>query len=163
MSRFWLDANVLIEAHNRSYPIDVAVTFWGRIAEQIEKGNLVCPKRVYKELAEHEKHQDKVAEFVKTRRTRGLCIYPSRGVQDAVGKIEGYIFDRYTWESAWHFSKGGDPWVIAHAIDESGTVVTYESALHPDSQKARIPDVCKHFGVDCINLNEMARRLKVTW
>jgi Domain of unknown function (DUF4411) len=161
MPRFWLDANVLIEAHNRSYPYDVAVTFWTRMAEQIERGNIVCPRRVYQELAEHEKHQDRVAEFVRNRRGRGLCIAPSRDVMQKVGEIESYVFSAYPAPLAWHFSKGGDPWVIAHAYVDGGIVATYESALRPESKKPRVPDICRYFGVAFVGTLEMFRRLGV--
>jgi len=163
MPRYWLDANVLIEANNRSYPIDVAKTFWLRLAEQIQLGNVVSARRVYQELAEHEKHQDAVASFVKARRQH-LCIAPSREVQQAVDEVERYVFGgRYPVAEAWKFSKGGDPWIVAHAMVDKGVVVTQESALRPNAQVVRVPDVCQHFRVQCANTLEMFRSLGVTF
>lgn len=163
MPRYWLDANVLIEAHNQSYPIDVAKTFWRALSKQIECGNVVSTRRVYQELAEQEKHQDAVAQFVRNRRQQ-LCIAPSREVQKAVGGIEEYVFGgRYPTYEAWRFSKGGDPWVIAHALTEGGIVVTQESALRSNAQVARVPDVCQHFEVRCVDTLGMFRLLGVTF
>lgn len=48
-----------------------------------------------------------------------------------------------------------DPFVIAHAITAQCCVVT-EEALKPNSSK--IPNVCQHFKVDCINLEEFQRQ-----
>ena len=42
-----------------------------------------------------------------------------------------------------------DPFVIALAKTKSGTVVT-EEELKPNA--AKVPNVCQHFGVSCINL-----------
>ena len=160
MSRYWLDANVLIEANNRSYPIDVARTFWTRLAEQIERNNIVSCRRVYQELAEQEKHQDAVANFVKARRQK-LCLPSSRDVQRAVARIEEYVFGgRYPTAEAWRFSRGGDPWVIAHAMVENGIVVTQESALRANAQ---MPDVCQNFNVRCVDTLEMFRLLGITF
>lgn len=164
MHRYWLDANVLIEAHNRSYPFDVATTFWRSLAGQIEEGNIVSARRVYKEVAEQERHQDAVANFVRSRR-QYLCQPSSKEVDAFVGKVEDYIFNsgRYLATEAWRFSRGADPWVIAHAAVDSGVVVTKESALRPEAQVIRIPDVCSHFEVKCVDTIEMFRQLGITF
>ena len=51
----------------------------------------------------------------------------------------------------------GDPFVIAVAQVHSLTVVTGEKGGSP--QKPKIPNVCAHFGLDCIDIVEMMRRL----
>jgi len=96
-----------------------------------------------------------VIHLVRLRKEKGLCIQPSKPVQTCVGKIESYVFDKYAYAEAWDFSDGGDPWVIAHAMHSDGIVVTRESTLHPNAKKARIPDVCKHFAVKCIDSKAM--------
>jgi hypothetical protein len=77
-----------------------------------------------------------------------------------VGIISDYVFTRYKQHQALDFSKGADPWVIAHALDDNGIVVTQESSLRPDAQKARIPDVCKHFDMRCIDGIQMLKDLR---
>ena len=42
-----------------------------------------------------------------------------------------------------------DPFVIAKAWKEQGTVVTEEDKKH---NAAKIPNICDHFGIHCINL-----------
>lgn len=160
MPRYWLDASVLIEAHRRSYPFGVAVSFWAWLAKQVEGGIVVCPRSVYQEIAEQENHQDEVARWVQNRRDKGLCVMPSQNVTKNVDTILQYVFTKYAPEQAFIFPKGGDVWVIAHAMDDGGTVVTQESDLRPNAQRARIPDVCQHFNVKCVNTVEMFRLLK---
>lgn len=165
MPRFWLDANVLIESHNRSYPIGTAVTFWARLAEQVQVGNVCCPRRVFKEVAEQDNHQDEVAAWMRNRRDQGLCISPTPEVQELVGRIEHHLFStpQFYFAESWQFCKGGDPWVIAHASIDTGVVVTLETALRPDAHKPRIPDICKAFEVKYVDTLGMFKELKVTF
>jgi hypothetical protein len=54
--------------------------------------------------------------------------------------------------------KGGrnaDPFVVARAAVEGRTVVTME-VLRPNS--AKIPNICRHFGLPCIGLEEFMER-----
>jgi len=148
MPRYWLDANVLIEAHRRSYPFGIAVSFWAWLGKQVEDGIIVCPRSVYQEIAEQENHKDEIARWVQNRRDK-LCVM-----------LLEHVFEKYAPEQAYAFARGGDVWVIAHARDDAGTVVTLESDLRPASQKARIPDVCKQFDVKCVNTVEMLKLLK---
>jgi hypothetical protein len=158
--RYWLDASVFIEANLRSYPIGIADSFWEWLAGQVQAGQIVSPRRVYKEVAENEDHQDLLAKWVKNRKDKGLCVLPTKAVQLLVGKIGEFVFSSYPGVEAYDFLRGGDPWVIAHALDDDGVVVTKESYRHPQAKKARIPDVCEHFGVSCIDTLEMLKRLK---
>ena len=56
--------------------------------------------------------------------------------------------------------KNADPFVIAKAKAQEGTVVTLEK-LKPNS--ARIPNICAHFSVDCLNLEEFMIQEKWTF
>lgn len=154
MPRFWLDSNVLIEAHNRSYPIGRAKTFWSMLDKQIQAGNVLCPRRVYQEVAEHEYHQDAIAGWMQARKKMGLCVPPTQRVCDLVGEIEAYIWANPQFDQShnWQFCKGADPWVIAQAACFDDTVVTHESSLHPKATKPLVPDICKEFGVPFVNL-----------
>ena len=115
--------------------------------------SLSC-RRVYQELAEEEQHQDAVAEFVRSRRKQ-LRLPPTREVKDSLRQVQSYVFGgRYPAPEAWRFSRGGDPWLIAHGSSD-GIVVTQESAFRPQAHVARIPDVCREFNVGCVNTVEM--------
>ena len=160
MPRYWLDASVLIEAHRKTYPIKIVESFWVWLNGQIHAGVIVSPRQVYKEIAEVDGHQDELAHWMRVRKDRGLCIPASRAVQETVGKIQVYVYEEYDDVEAWEFSKGADCWVIANALVDNGIAVTKESTLRPEAKKVRIPDVCCHFGVKCIDTLEMLRQLK---
>jgi hypothetical protein len=135
-------------------------TSWGRFLTQVESGQIVCARRVYQEIAEAEDHKDELAQWVKVRKEKGLCIPPSRGVQELVAEIEAYAFEEYLVVEAWEFSKGADPWLIASALDDGGVVVTNESDLRPEAKKVRIPDICSQFDVKCVDTLVMLKELK---
>jgi hypothetical protein len=138
----------------------MATSFWAWLAGQVQVGNVVAPRRVYQEIAEVENHKDDLAQWVKNRRDKGLCIPPSKPVQERVRVIEAKVFELFTHPEAWEFSKGADPWIIAHAIEDNGVVVTLESDLRPEAKKVRIPDVSNAFNVKCVDTLEMMRQLK---
>jgi hypothetical protein len=138
----------------------MADSFWEWMAGRVQDGYIVSPRRVYREVVENEKHQDELARWLRHRRDKGLCIAPSRAVQERVHAIEEHVFTKYMVVEAWDFSKGADPWVIAHAMEDQGIVVTKESDSKSNAQKARIPDVCAHFNVKCVDTLEMLKQLK---
>jgi hypothetical protein len=62
-----------------------------------------------------------------------------------------------------HFadSSVADPFLVAKALKDGYTVVTYELSAN-GGRKIKIPDVCDYFGVSCITINEALRELKIT-
>src|SRR6266478_5193763 len=138
----------------------MADSFWQWVAGQVEVGNIVSPRRVYQEVAENEKHQDELAKWVRHRREKGLCIAPSRFVQERLQSVTEYVVTKYLIVEALDFLKGADPWIIAHALEDHGIVVTKESETRSNAQKTRIPDVCDHFNVKCVDTLEMLKQLK---
>ncbi|MBI2816418.1 MAG: DUF4411 family protein [Acidobacteria bacterium] len=154
--RYWLDADTFINANNGPYPILNARSFWKSLTDQVKQGRIVAPKRVFDEVTKGRKKDDALAIWMKLRKTEGLCQKCTLQIDKIATKIGDYVFGgRYQPRHAMEFSKGADPWLIAFAIDDHGTVVTNESKKYANAQKVRIPDVCDHFNVRCITLNEL--------
>lgn len=66
---------------------------------------------------------------------------------------------------SWAQNDVADPWVIATALAYRYTVVTFENSsaglnVKTKTGRVKIPDVAAYFGVECVNLYEMMRRLK---
>jgi len=53
-----------------------------------------------------------------------------------------------------------DPWVVAHAMAESATVVTKEGFA---PRRVKIPDVCAAYGVRCIDDMAFVREVGLTF
>ena len=87
-------------------------------------------------------------------RRAGLCVAANKAVQQQFSNVSAHVFEKYKAHQAAEFLKGGDGWVIAHALESGGTVVTQESAR---SKKGRIkvPTVCRGLNVRCLDTFKM--------
>jgi hypothetical protein len=149
---YWIDSNVFIEAHGNLFRPKIVPGFWKHIDAKLADGTVKSSCLVYRELAGY---GDELSNWVKTRKQSGLCMPITSEVEDNFKKIAEYVANTYDEPNANEFLAGADGWVIAHAMATKGTVVSQESAKHPNARKARIPDVCDHFGVKCIKVIDM--------
>lgn len=148
---YWLDANVFIQARNGPYSFTLVPPFWAFLCEQLEQGTIKCPKMVYDELIDG---NDDLAAWFKPRREKGLCHHPTETVQQCYSTVANHIATRYKPHQAAEFLIGADGWLIAHAMDGDGVVVTQESDRSHRS-KIKIPTICKVFGVRCMDTYQM--------
>ena len=156
MTRYWLDADVLIQAKNTFYAFDIAPGFW-EILEQSAEAKLVCsPMMVHDEIM---KGGDELTKWAKLMRANNLFIEADQAVQRGVGTIGAYVRENFDPPYAKVFLEGADPWVISAAAETKGIVVTHESLGGLGCKRVKIPNVCQTIGVDYINCYEMLRRL----
>jgi hypothetical protein len=151
---FWLDTNVFVEAKNRYYTFERVPKFWSFLSQQIEEGTVCSPNFVYDELVVY---KDQLAVWIKTRKTKGLCVTTDGHIQAEYKKIADHVATNYTRPKSEEFLTGADPWVITCALHVGGTVVTQESTSR--TKKVRIPTICKEFNVACIDTFQMLNYL----
>lgn len=161
MPRFWLDADVLIQAKNGLYSFEIAPPFWSFIDEQAKQGKIRSSTKIYGEILNREDEKDKLTLWVKNRKNSGLFVSPTKDVQTVYGQIADYAMQKYSQRRAKvaAFLSGADGWVIAHAKCNGGTVVSHESRVNRLSLTPKIPNVCTEFGVPCLGLAEMLTKL----
>lgn len=156
MAILWLDADVFIQAKNGPYKFKRIPQFWEFLSEQFELGTIRCPKIVYDEISEG---TDDLARWFVERVENGACIPAGESVQDHYRRISDYVYQKYTPHQAGAFLKGGDGWVIAHALDSRGMVVTQESDRSKKS-KVKVPTICKGpFKAPCLDIYQMLELL----
>lgn len=158
---YWLDSNVLITAKNGPFRFSFAQAFWDALAEQAIRGRVRASKMVYEEIVKDDR-EDEVSRWLKQRRLNGLCVTPSRSVQINFRVIADHVHSRYRLHQAAKFLAGADPWVIAHASDDNGAVVTFET-YQANSQRVKIPNVCNDHGVQWMNLYDMIEELGISF
>jgi hypothetical protein len=156
VQKFWLDASVLIEAKRRYYAFDLAPGFWQLLDQQCDAHVIKSPLEVFHELADS---GDDLSDWAKARRNGNLFVEPDDAVQEALREIADYVIGYYSEASANDFLDGADPWVIAHAKCDGGTVVTLETLVSANSSKAKIPNVCREFDVEYVDTFGMLREL----
>lgn len=143
--RYCLDTNAFIEPWNKYYSIESSPEYWQILDELAQKNIVFCTDQVKREI---ERNDDNLKEWLSKR---------SYFVKDETEKVQ--INVRKILAKFPHLISVGanrsmaDPWVIAHAMSESATVVSKEIAVNPKQKtnKIKIPDVCKEFDVRCIN------------
>ena len=152
----WLDCNVFVEAKNGPFSFAVAPGFWTWLVRAAKEDRVRSPVAVYNELLEG---KDQLANWARSQRSSGLFVTPDREVQKRYGEIAAFVQSRYQPPFSAAFLDGADPWVIAHALDDGGTVVTHETLVSSNSMRVKIPNVCAHFGVGCIRAYEAFEKL----
>jgi hypothetical protein len=139
---YWIDAGVLITAKNGHYGFNLVPKFWSWIHKQIESGIVCMPKIAYKEIIDG---NDELARWCKDRKGLGggnFCVKASRDVQGRYTEISNYAYENYKLHQVSEFLRGADGWVIAHALDSHGFVVTEENLKHNQS-RIKIPTIVK--------------------
>lgn len=152
---------MFIEGAKGPYGFDIAPRFWNVLDDLIIAHRVSCPVMVYDELQSVE---DDLSAWAKERRRTSLFVEPSEAVQRTFQEVITYVMQRYPDnQSRRRFMNRADPWVIAHAMAQGGMVVTLEGIAPNTSRKVKIPNVCSHFNVACINTYEMLRQLGESW
>ena len=163
---YCLDTSVYTQAHRTYYAFDLAPGFWVALRQQAQQKVLISPISVFTELA---KGNDELAVWAKANKVF-LFVDPDDKVFEAMRQIADFSNSRYDQQWVSEFLRGADPWVIAQAKAHNLTVVTMEGGkgsedLDPKSKRIRgklkIPNMCAHFGVNCISTFELVRTLKI--
>jgi uncharacterized protein DUF4411 len=140
------DSSSLVVLENY-YP-DRFPTFWEHLTALAAASRLQSVSEVWKELDRHNT-RDFLLDWVKARQ----ALFPTPTPAEttfvagifAVTRFQALVKPKHRLKGA----PVADPWVIARAAQLGATVVTEEST---DPKLVRIPAVCSHFKVPCMNV-----------
>ena len=154
-NKYCLDTNVLIQAWNTYYSMDLAPKYWDILDEMANKGIVFCTHEVKREI---EKVDDELKKWTKQRDYlfRDITEDVQQHIRDVLKAFPRLVDTTKDRSMA-------DPWVIAHALAEKATVVTKEMITPAGSKRIKIPDVCDTFSVRCINDFEFVREVGITF
>ncbi len=144
---YCLDANVLIEAWRKYYSPTFCPDYWKILNELGIRQRIFLPELVYEEITRTE---DDLSNWLKgcqipIRKTSESVIQCLRSIY-ASNPLHVNLVDNVRGRSL------ADPWVIAHALNESATVVTKEEKVTAiNSTKVKIPNVCDNMDVRWID------------
>lgn len=153
-----LDANVFIEAKNRYYGFDLVPAFWTWLEEQTEAGEVASTDMIYDELKDG---GDDLAEWVKHRREPIFHVpSSSQTVANAVGLLGTWVqSENYKPHVLADFMDGADPFLVGAALETGSVLVTQEIPAGASRKRVKLPDACRHLGVQYENTFEMMRAL----
>ncbi len=156
MPSYWLDANVFIEPKNQLYAFDIVPGYWEWIIDKATEGIIRSPMAVYDEILKWHDAEEELIVWVKKHKDT-LFVDADDPVQMQCGIVGEHVVQSADDANAAEFLRGADPWLVSHAICDSGVVVTIEK--RKNTKAVKIPNVCEHFQVECITLRELLRKL----
>ena len=165
MSKYLLDSNVLIQAHQMHYPFDIVPNFWKKLLDLFNKGIIISLDKVKKELCGN-LHPDELELWCTN-------VMPSSFFNDSSNCIDTYSEIALWANGNQHFTQGAideflatdlaDPWLIAYAKKNNCVIVTHELSQPQRKNRIKIPEPCIHFGIRYITSIEMFRELNETF
>ncbi|ENH93600.1 TPA: DUF4411 family protein [Pseudomonas aeruginosa] len=143
-----LDANSYIQAKNFHYRMGFCPGFWDWLDSEFKNGQIASVFMVYKELSEF---GDDLSDWVKKRPDHFLSI-DDENTQKMYATVADHVMGMRLPKEAekMRFLSGADPWLISKAATTGYTIVTHEVLVPDNSQKIKIPNLCKNFGVPYI-------------
>ena len=134
------------------YP-DQFPTFWRQFNQAVTDGKIISAREVHREL-ESQVHPP-LSDWVKHQRR--IFMEPRPFEMQFVSEIFSvpHFLNLVNKKSQLTGRPCADPFIIAKAKFIDGCVVT-EEKLTPNA--AKIPNVCEHFEIDCINLKGFMER-----
>lgn len=162
MTQYIIDANILIQAYRKYYPMDVFISFWDRIQHLAHSDIVVSIDKVKGEI---EPSGDDLSRWC-------LAQLPQNFFMDSAPCLPHYAkvirtvveLDKYTNGAISEFSDASesDAFLVAMAMSSSDYVLVTEEIPQPQGKhKVKIPDVCALFGLRHINTVEMFRELGI--
>jgi hypothetical protein len=124
-------------------------SLWGKFDGLVEEGKLISTREVLREV------EDSQIESLRNWAAvnQGLFVTPTAAEGQFVTQIYAvkHFQQNIEQQKLYRGGRNADPFVIAKASVDGRTVVTMEQ-LKPNA--AKIPNICKHFGVPCMSLEE---------
>ena len=146
--KYSIDTSAILDGFIRHYPPDVFPPLWGKIEELIAQGLLRATEEVKHELS---KKDDDAYKWAKSQQNLFVPIDTELQlkVKEILGKFPRLVATRRNRSFA-------DPFVIALAQIENSIIITGEK-YSGNMNNPKIPDVCRHLDISCINLLELIR------
>lgn len=166
MAIFIIDSNFFIEAHRKSYPLDVAFSFWSKVKQLADEGKIISIDKVKNELYDK---NDALEEWCKVNLPEEF-FKDSSEVMTSYGLISEWAnskSDHYSPSALSEFlnSNEADAFLVAYALHDSGNriLVTHEVSQPEIKRKVKIPEVCNALNVTFLNVMDMFRYLQETF
>lgn len=161
MIKYVLDTSVFVEAKKRYYGFAFCPGFWEWIDQQNIVGKVMSIENVLEEISEKD---DELTKWSKARADR-LFLPIDNSTRSKSKDVSRWVLDRrkegFSRRSIERFTTKADYLIVTYAKVHVCIVVSEEVKVGPESKKVKIPNVCEHFEVDCIDTFQMLKREKV--
>lgn len=154
---YLLDANTYIEAKNSYYDMEFCPAYWQWLDKQFAAGVAGSIDMIGRELKEG---TDALADWVKARGVQFIANDDDATQTAYIAIIDYVMAQSFNPGNRDKFLEKADPWLIAKAMVTGAVVVTHESLVSDTTKKVKVPNICKQFGVGCINTFDFLRATK---
>ena len=145
--KYCLDANVLIQAWQKYYSPKICPNYWDILNHLGQNNKIFLPQMVYEEIT---RTDDDLAKWLKSSSIPQIKI--DEQVANCLKSIYAANPSHIQLVDNTKQRSLADPWVIAHAMNESAVIVTKEEKVTAlNSTKVKIPNVCENMGIRYIN------------
>jgi len=151
---FILDADILIRAKNTYYQFERVPQFWDWLAHQAEVGAVKMPIETWNKIGDKPvERRDDLAEWAIENKDNLVVddrSYDSRfpEVLAQYARPDGQPFTEANVEKI-----GDDYQLIACALHNDATLVSFERSANAVGPNRKVPNVCADLGVECIDLD----------
>jgi hypothetical protein len=166
MSVYVIDSNFFIQAHRDSYPLDIAFSFWNKVKQLADEGQIISIDKVRNEIYDK---NDALETWCKANLPEGF-FKDSSQVMEAYGQVSAWAIsksDQYMQNALNEFldADEADAFIVAYALADATNrvVVTHEKSEPNRKNKIKIPEVCNALNVHFVNTIEMFRQLGETF
>lgn len=130
------------------------LAFWENLEQIVSEGRIVSAREVYNEL-DRQSTKPHVDDWAKAN--KHLFPHPTEVEMTFVARIfeVGHFQQLVSDKQRTLGRPAADPFIIAAAHEREACVITEESKT---ANAGKIPNVCDHFGIDCINLEKFMER-----
>ena len=163
MSKYIVDSNFFIQAHRSIYPLDIVQSFWLKVKSLSQNSTIVSIDKVKKEIYDNSSHEDELKLWCVDNLPNDFFINTDTVLQNYI------LIVNWTNSMSHHFTPNAiqefletdlaDPWLIAFAMSNNWTIVTYEKSQPERRNRIKIPEVCNQFNVRNIDTIQMFREL----
>lgn len=162
--KFLIDSNSFIEPYERYYPFDFAENFWKQLGDGIENGSIVLLDLVKDEIS---KGNDPLSNWINKLNIAEEIDHRTENIIKHYGEILEHIQNASCYQETalenWAQEQVADAWLIATAMANDYTIITFEQKIRMNggkpSKSAKIPNVAENFNVKVENLFYLMRAL----
>lgn len=163
MSTFLVDSNFFIQAHRVNYPLDVMPSFWNKVNQLANNGNLISIDKVKQEIYQNE---DDLKNWCQANLPSDF-FHDTSIAMGEYGAIAGWassMASHYKPAALAEFlhADEADAFLVAYSLNQGIPLITHEKSEPNSKRKIKIPDVCIQFGVSYHTTIEMLRLLGVS-
>lgn len=157
---YLFDTNIFVES-KKNLPMDVWPTFWTKMVELINSGNIHSIDKVKDEI---DKGGDELTDWIHNNAPRGFFLTQDVAVMAKLAETITWAQNctvRFSQSAIFDYTNVADSYLVATAAARNLVLVTYEKSNPQRRNRVMLPDACYAIGVRSCDLNTALRELGV--